>query len=203
VHNFTTQPRILPQGQEFISVEFNRTTRLPQCVEQIKSQDELVSLGLKNELRGFKNRSVKIFYKDLERYKARNRDFTPRLFWDKFPGEKHESAMLGTERRLDKVQIDVNETVRGLEERLERRFNSLRNVGFLAGLGLIVGLLGILLGILLPILYAEYGKTREVTAQHQAEIVDLRERLLEQKKLLEALTPRPPVSAPTASPSKP
>jgi deoxycytidine triphosphate deaminase len=43
VHNFTMQPRILSQGQEFISVEFNRTTRLPGDVNTIDNQDELIS----------------------------------------------------------------------------------------------------------------------------------------------------------------
>src|SRR6266581_819967 len=37
VHNFTTQPRVLLLGDEFISVEFNRTTRLPGAVNMIES----------------------------------------------------------------------------------------------------------------------------------------------------------------------
>jgi deoxycytidine triphosphate deaminase len=201
VHNFTTQPRILPQGQEFISVEFNRTTRLPAYVEGIKSQDELVALGLRNELKGSKGRSIKVFYKDLERYRKRNEEFTPRLFWDKFLGEKHESAMLGTERRLDKVQAEVEATVRSFEHKLERRLDTLRNVGFLAVAGVIVGILA----ILLPILYAEYGKSREVAAEHSAEIRELRERLVEQKNRLDAATPRQltPNPAPPNPPSAP
>ncbi len=101
VHNFTTQSRMLPQGQEFISVEFNRTTCLPKFVADIKSQDELVSLGVRNELRGSNDRRIKVFYKDLERYAKRREDFTPRLFWDKFPGETHKSGMLGTDQRVD------------------------------------------------------------------------------------------------------
>ena len=186
VHNFTTQPRVLTQGQEFISVEFNRTTRLPQTVETIKKQDDLVSLAIRNELKGFKDRSIKVFYKDLERYQKRNEEFSPRLFWDKFPGEKHQSAMLGTELRLDKVQSRVDDTVRNLEDRIQRRFDSLQNLGYFAALGLLAALLG----VLLPILYAEYGKSREVAAEHSAEIKKLRDEVSEQKKQLETVTSR-------------
>lgn len=191
VHNFTMQPRILPQGQEFISVEFDRTTQLPQIVSGVKSEAELVSLGLTNGLKGYNGRSIKIFYKDIERYNRRNEDFTPRLFWDKYPGEKHESAMLGTEHRLDKVQADVattlqkwQERLEKSEERLDRRLDRLRTIGFLAVAAVIVGVLG----ILLPILYAEYGKTREVTAEHAAEIRELRKEILDQKTRLDAAT---------------
>ncbi len=183
VHNFTTQPRILPQGQEFISIEFNRTTRLPKYVESIKSQDELVSLGLRNELRGSESRAIKVFYKDLESYRKRNEDFTPRKFWDKFLGETHQSGMLGTERRVDKVTADIEATVGDFQEKVERSLTSFRRVGLLAALGLIVGLLA----ILLPIFYAEYGKSREATARHDAEIQTLRERLQEQKNQLDAI----------------
>jgi deoxycytidine triphosphate deaminase len=87
VHNFTMQPRILSQGDEFISVEFNRTTPLPGTVNAIESEEELVARGIRNELKGTNGRVVKVFYKNLERYQRRNEDFTPRLFWEKFPGE--------------------------------------------------------------------------------------------------------------------
>jgi deoxycytidine triphosphate deaminase len=183
VHNFTTQTRILPQGQEFISIEFNRTTRLPPYVEGIKSQDELVSLGLRNELKGSEGRAIKIFYKDLESYRRRHEDFTPRKFWDKFLGETHQSGMLGTERRLDIVTGEIQATVGGFRDQVERSLASFRRIGVLAALGLIVGLLA----ILLPILYAEYGKSREVEAEHGANIKDLRDRLQEQKNRLDAI----------------
>ena len=197
VHNFMTQPRSLPQGQEFISVEFNRTTRLPKNIETIRSQDELVELGLRNELKGTKGRVVKVFYKDLERYRKRHEDFTPRLFWDKFPGEKHESAMLDTEHRLDRVKSEVDAVVDRLQEKFERRLDVLRNWGSLGALALIVGVLA----ILLPILYAEYGRTREVAAQQGAEITHLRDRLLEQQKRLDAAPASQPATgeAPRAS----
>jgi len=202
VHNFTTQPRILPQGQEFISVEFNRTTRLPAYVEGIKSQDELVALGIKNELKGAKDRSIRVFYKDLERYRKRNEEFTPRLFWDKFLGEKHESAMLGTEQRLDKVQSEVAARVRGFEDRLDNRLDTLRNVGGLAIAGLIIGILA----IILPIVYNEIGKSREIAAQNAADIRVLREQLQEQKSRLDAAAARqiaPTQAPPPNQPSAP
>lgn len=172
VHNFTTQPRSLPSGQEFISVEFNRTTRLPKEVNTIETEDELVMRGTANELKGSHGRVVKVFYKDLERYRDRHKEFTPRLFWDKFPGEKHQSAMLGTEQRLGEVKSDI-----------EKRLRTFRNLGYLATIGLIIGLLA----IMLPILYAEWGKSREVEAQYGAEIKDLRDRLQEQKNRLDAI----------------
>jgi deoxycytidine triphosphate deaminase len=196
VHNFTTQPRILPQGQEFISVEFNRTTRLPKYVESIKSQDELVSIGLRNELRGSEGRAIKVFYKDLESYRKRNDEFTPRKFWDKFLGETHQSAMLGTEQRLDMVKHDVESTVNALRDQVGRRVDFLRNFSILAIAGLVIGLLA----ILLPILYAEYGKSREVEAQHGADIKDLRERIQEQKNRLDAITPGQQVPSARSAP---
>jgi deoxycytidine triphosphate deaminase len=186
VHNLTTQTRILPQGQEFISVEFNRTTRLPKYVESIKSQDELVSLGLQNELIGSKDRAIKIFYKDPKSYKDRNEDFTPRKFWDKFPGETHQSGMLGTERRVDQLATNVNARVGVFQDDVESSLSSFRKISFLAAIILVVTLLG----IVLPIFYNEYGKTLEVEAQHGAEIRDLRERLQEQKNRLDAITTR-------------
>ena len=62
VHNFTTQPRILSQGDEFISVEFNRTTPLPGCVTAIANQEELVARGIRGELKGPRGRAIKVFY---------------------------------------------------------------------------------------------------------------------------------------------
>jgi deoxycytidine triphosphate deaminase len=149
VHNFTTQPRILAPGQEFISVEFNRTTHLPRDVNMIETQDELVSRGIRNELKGSNGRTVKVFYKDLERYQKRHEDFTPRLFWDKFPGEKHQSAMLGLEQRVEKVKSDTEASVATFRSDVENSLRSFRNVGFLAAIGLIIGLLAIALPILL------------------------------------------------------
>jgi hypothetical protein len=80
--------------------------------------------------------------------------------------------MLGTEQRLGQVKSDI-----------EKRLRSFRNLGYFATIGLIIGLLA----ITLPILYAEWGKSREVEAQHGAEIKDLRDRLQEQKNSLEAI----------------
>lgn len=184
IHNFTTQPRTLRKGQEFISVEFNLTTRLPKDVSSIESEDQLVRLGIANELKGVGNRPIKVFFKDEDRYLDRHKDFTPRLFWDKFPGEKHQSAMLETEQRLKEVRTDV-----------DQKLSTIRNLGILAILGFVIGLLG----ILLPILYAEYGKSREIEAKHEAEITLLHERLQEQKARLDAMS----ANQPTATPSTP
>jgi len=183
VHNFTTQPRILTPGQEFISVEFNRTTHLPKDVTVIATQDELVSRGIRDELKGSNGRAVKVFYKDFERYQKRHEDFTPRLFWDKFPGETHQSGMLGTEKRLDVVKSEVEADAKKLRSHVEKTLGYFRRIGFFAAIGLIVGLLS----ILLPILYGEYGKSREIEAQHTVELRDLRERLQEQKSRLDSI----------------
>lgn len=196
VHNFTTERRVLPQGQEFISVEFNRTTRLPKDVKAIASENELVSRGVRNDLKGSGGHAIKVFYKDLERYRKRHEDVTPRLFWDKFPGEGHQSAMLGTEQRLDNVKREVETTVKVFRDTVEQRLDALRNFSVIAVAGLIIGILGIILGIALPILYGEYGKSREVQAQHSAEIKDLREQLQEQKNRLDAITASQPASSP-------
>lgn len=197
VHNFTTQTRILLQGEEFISVEFNRTTHLPTRVSEIKSQDELVSLGIQGHLIGVHNRAVKLFYRDLDRYKKRKDDFTPRFFWDKNPGESHQSGTLATGQRLDGINQEVKAAVGALNLEVERRLEHLRNLGFLAALGLVVTLLA----VLLPILYAEYGKSREVEAQQGAEIKDLRERLQEQGKRLEAIPARQQALSPSSAAS--
>ncbi len=196
VHNFTTQSRVLVPGQEFISVEFNRTTPLPTIVKTIKSEDDLVSLGLRNDLKGSHGRTVKVFYKDLERYEKRHEDFTPRLFWDKFPGEKHQSSMLGTEQRLNQVKTDTEASASKLRTDVEKSLGAFRSLGLVAIIGLIIGLLA----ILLPILYAEYGKSREVEAQHGVEIKDLRDRLQEQKNRLDGIAaPQPsPLDVPAS-----
>lgn len=197
VHNFTTQTRILLQGEEFISVEFNRTTPLPACVSAIKSEDELVTLGVQSLLVGAHSRTVKVFYRDLDRYKRRKEDFTPRFFWDKNPGELHKSGTLATGQRLDGISEEVKAAVGALNVEVAHQLEHLRNLDFLAVLGLVVALLA----VLLPILYAEYGKSREVEAQQGAEIRDLRELLQEQGKRLEAITARQQTSAmPAASP---
>lgn len=192
VHNFTTQPRLLPQGQEFISVEFNRTTPLPSYIGTVQSEDELVSLGIRNELRGSQDRPIKVFYKTWERYLNRAEEFTPRKFWDSFPGEEHKSAMLRTEERIESVRIDLTTSITALRTSLDREISSFRRLGILAAFGLVVGLLA----IALPILYAEYGKSREVEAQHGADIRELREQVQAHSKRLDALPgPQPaPVS---------
>ncbi len=184
VHNFTTQSRTLAMGQEFISVEFNRTTRLPREVNTITKEEELVRRGINNELKGSNGYPIKIFYKDLERYTNRRTDFTPRLFWDKFPNEKHQSAMLGTEQRLNHVQIQLQDAFNAFQSQVGRRIASFEKLGYLAIAGLIVGLLA----IVLPILYAEWGKSREVESQHSAAIDDLREKFQEQKRRLDTIT---------------
>jgi deoxycytidine triphosphate deaminase len=195
VHNFTTQPRILLQGDEFISVEFNRTTRLPGDVYTIGSEDELVARGIENKLKGENGRTIKVFYKDLDHYRKRHDELTPHYFWDKFRGEKHESAMLGTEQRLDKVKRDVEVTV-------DRRVDQLRRDSIIALAALVITILG----VLLPIVYLEFGKNRDGLMQNAAEIRDLRERLQEQKNQLDAITAgqtrSSPGSANTPTPQK-
>jgi deoxycytidine triphosphate deaminase len=195
VHNFTTQPRILPQGQEFISVEFNRTTRLPACVDSIANQDELVSLGLNTQLKGASGRPIKLFYKDFDRYRKRHDDFTPRLFWDKFPGETHQSAMLATDQRLNNIKGQVEGSVEEFKKTVDRKFT----FGWIGALGLVVAVLG----ILLPILYAEYGKTRETDAQQNVELKDLHNKVLSQQAEIDSLRRSQQTSTPAPVEQKP
>jgi len=180
VHNFTTQPRVLLLGHEFISVEFNRTTRLPGAVNTIKSEDELVSSGINNQLIGSNGRAIKVFYKDHEHYRRRHDEITPHYFWDKFPGEKHESAMLAVEQRLDKVKDDVETTVKKFRDEI-------RNFGVIGFVGAVLAILGTVFAVSLPFVYNQFAKSRETEAQHAAEIDQLRRRLQEQQGRIDAV----------------
>jgi deoxycytidine triphosphate deaminase len=193
VHNFTTEPRILVPGQEFLSVEFNRTTPLPQKVKSIMTQDDLVALAVKGQLLGSNHCAIKVFYKDLEQYSKRHEEFTPPVFWTKFLGETHQSAMLGTEQRLGRVKSEVNQRIDEFTKGVEHKINRLSNLGLLAVAGLIVGLLA----IILPIWYGRIGSIADTRA---AEIKALREQVQEQKVRIEMLTaqqatPNPPPPA--------
>jgi deoxycytidine triphosphate deaminase len=187
VHNFTNEPRTLVRGQEFISVEFNRTTPLPKSVQAITSEDELVSLALSGKLVGSNERPIHIFYKDLASYQNRHKEFVPPVFWNKFPGEKHQSGILGIERRAREVQ-----------QRTDRRLNRFRTFGILAVAGVIVGLLA----IVLPILYEKLGNIADSTATEvKTEIRSLRDQVQQQRVQIEALSARsaqanPPSPAP-------
>src|ERR1051326_284891 len=107
VHNFTMEPRVLSRGHEFISVEFNRTTRLPAKAYRVGSQEELVRLGIDCALNGSAGHPVRVFYKDIESFYRRAEEITPRRFWDKFPGEKHQSGTLATDQRILEVEDRV------------------------------------------------------------------------------------------------
>lgn len=203
VHNFTMQPRILLRGDEFISVEFNRTTRLPGEVYTMKSEEELVSRAIANELVGSHGRPIKVFYRDLDHYQQRHAEITPHYFWNKFRGEKHESAMLGTEQRLDKVKADVEAEVTKFRDETQRRLDSLRNFGLVAFAGALIGILGIVLGITLPFMFNQFEKSRQMEAQHTSEINDLRERLREQRNRLDAVTPQSAPASGLAAPPRP
>ena len=195
VHNFTMQPRILSRGDEFISVEFNRTTRLPAEVNSIRSQDDLVSRGIKSELKGSHGGVIKVFYKNLERYQKRKEDFTPRLFWDKVPGEQHKSGTQATDQRMDKLKQDVELT-------LEKRIESIRNFSIFASIAAFTGLVVAIFGILLPILYGELGKNRDAVMDHAAKITALREELQQQENRFNAIVSGQGGTAP-GSASKP
>jgi deoxycytidine triphosphate deaminase len=180
VHNFTMQSRVLRRGEEFISVEFNRTTRLPGVVNTIHSQDELVSRGIGNELRGSYGRAIKVFYKTFERYQRRDEELTPRSFW--IPSEKHKSGTLATDQRMKRLQ----------------------RIGWLAlAAFFITNLLTVLLailGIFLPIVYGEFGKLRDSVTQQALEIRDLRDRLQEQKSRLDEILSNQPTPRQSAPP---
>jgi deoxycytidine triphosphate deaminase len=118
VHNFTMQPRVLQRDAEFISVEFNRTTRLPGIVYSIENQDELVKRGIRDELRGSNGRAVKVFWKDFDQYQRRRSEITPRIFWDKFPGEKHKSGTLATDERMITLEQQVTQAATTTEKQV-------------------------------------------------------------------------------------
>jgi deoxycytidine triphosphate deaminase len=120
VHNFTDQPRVLTRDVPFLSVDFTKTTALPwEVVSAMHSEKELILSGAEL-IRGRDGKPIILFYRN-ERELAEQK--TPEDFWNRFPGERHESSLLGMDRRLNR---------------------SLRNIKLLSAgavLGFLVGLL--------------------------------------------------------------
>jgi tetrahydromethanopterin S-methyltransferase subunit G len=177
-------------------VEFNRTTRLPASVHDFNSEDDLVSSAFNDGLIGVKGKAIKIFYKNKKHYAQRHDELTPNYFWDKSPSEKHASAMLAVEQRLDKVKEDVESTQKNLREEFQK-------FGLIVFVGAVVTILGLVFGVTLPFVYNQFAKSREIEAQHAAEIDELRQRVQRQQNFLDGLPSRAvPAKPSTASKAK-
>ncbi len=98
VHNFTDQPRSIIRGEPFLSMDFTMTTALPSNLSQISSESVLIEQAARGRLIGFGGQPIKLFYTSL---KARNTQKTPEDFWNKYPGEKHESSLLALSNRVE------------------------------------------------------------------------------------------------------
>jgi hypothetical protein len=144
-------------------------------------------LALSEKLIGSNDRPINIFYKDRAGYESRQKDFVPPVFWNKFPGEKHESGMLGIGRRALEVQKNT-----------ERSLNRFRNIGY----GVLAASVIALLGIILPIWYGKIGNMSDATAAEiKTEIRSLRDQVQQQQVQIETLSARgaganPPTQVP-------
>jgi len=112
VHNFTDQPRSLSRGDPFLSIEFGHTTPLPPQVDHITSEEELVSLAGTGKLHGVDGNPIRLFAQSV---KDLRKERTPPHFWKKRPGERHESSLLGMERRNRALHDETKKTVRQIQ----------------------------------------------------------------------------------------
>lgn len=102
VHNFSAEERILSEGDAFLSVEFVRTTPLPAQTASIGTEAELVRTHGKDGIPGQSGYSVLLFNRNPDDLKKSPR--TPTDFWNKSPGEKHNSGIIS---QLESLRADV------------------------------------------------------------------------------------------------
>jgi hypothetical protein len=149
IHNFTDQDRPLSEGQAFLSIEFARTTPLPAGpLARIGTEAELVTLHGMPGLEGHAGNKVILFNKSPEDLRRAPR--TPKDFWNRFSGEEHKSAMMGTEGRLTNLRNEVTEQQTHLRNEVRISIDRLRNVGFFAALAILVSIISLLFSVLLP-----------------------------------------------------
>ncbi len=172
VHNMTAQDRILKAGEEFISVEFNRTTTLPMDVLHATSEDKFIRQALRGEVLGIGGHPAKFFYRDWKQYQNRTKSFTPRKFWEKYGDETHKSASLDTDHKLAKVQSQVEDQLRKLEQ---------------YGLISVVGVLLAMLAIILPIIYSQLTECEKAMTLATVELRLLRARVDGQQKRIDSI----------------
>jgi deoxycytidine triphosphate deaminase len=197
IHNFTDQDRPLSEGQAFLSIEFARTTPLPiGPLARIHGELELVSLYGKAGMEGHAGNKVIVFNKSPEDLKRAPR--TPRDFWNKFSGEEHKSAMMGTEGRLEKLRDDVTKQQTKLMDDVRKSIEKIQSVGLFAALALVVGILSVLLSALLP----RYLDTERAYMESAQKLQTLALEVQELKKQAANVAPRPGVQQPTAPPQQ-
>jgi deoxycytidine triphosphate deaminase len=171
VHNFTDEARVLTRDDPFLSVDFTKTTGLPwETMSTFTSEPELIRAGAAQKIRGRDDKSLVLFYR---RERDLNEKKTPEDFWNRFPGERHESSLLGMDKRLKR---------------------SVRNIQF-AGIGVVFGFL---LG-LLPWVAGLYVDSHRDTKVFENELTNLRQ---EVDRLRSATIPQSqPASQPATKPS--
>jgi deoxycytidine triphosphate deaminase len=130
VHNFTNQPRSLARGHPFLSIEFGRTTQLPGDVEKIETEADLVAFASGGKLRGVDNKRVLLFTQRLEDLR---KERTPWHFWNKNPGERHKSSILG-------MQEDLKQENKSFQDQVEKKVSRVENVSLVAFIGLVIAL---------------------------------------------------------------
>jgi deoxycytidine triphosphate deaminase len=172
VHNFTDEVRVLNRDDAFLSVDFTRTTALPwNTMSTLTSEEELVRVGATPGIFGQDNKSVVLFYRN-ERQLADQK--TPEDFWNRFPGERHESSLLGMDRRL------------------KRSLQRIRLLSLAAVLGFLIGLLPWVAGLYVDshrdtqILEKEVDKLRQDVTKLQSATIP---------------SPPPPVAPPARQPA--
>lgn len=132
IHNLTDDARRLEYGETFLSVDFTRTTRFrPSIIDEIRSERDLVAR--RGELTGIKGEDLVLFWKNLQSFKK------PKGVFDLWlPGETHKSSLEVMRNDLDRVA--------GTVRKLEVAWGRFKNVGYLAGIGIALTLVGLMLG---------------------------------------------------------
>jgi deoxycytidine triphosphate deaminase len=188
VHNFTDQERSLFESQSFLSIEFARTTPLPvAALQRVGTEAEFVTKYGKGGLVGVNGYEAILFNKGPDDLRRQPR--TPKDFWNKFPGEKHKSAMMATEGRLKEVRDGVADQLRRSEDRI-------RNVGFGAALAIMVALLA----IILPWISARYLDTERAYNESARKLQALSDQVqdLKNQPLARPIAPTPQPGPPAA-----
>jgi hypothetical protein len=159
----------------------------------IRTELELVSLHGKVGLEGHAGNKVILFNKTPEDLRRAPR--TPKDFWNKFSGEEHKSAMMGTEGRLSNLRNEVTEQQTTLRNDVLRSIERLRNVGFFAALAIVVAIISMLFSVLLP----RYLDTQRAYIEAAQKLQSLALEVQDLKKQAAAGTPAQSVQRPAAT----
>jgi len=112
VHNFTDQARSLLLGERFLSVDFSRTTPLPDQTSRVTTESDLVSQAGAQELKGADGNAILLFTHDPNQLEKGR---TPPDFWRKYRDERHKSSLLGMEERNKALHEKTRRRVRRIQ----------------------------------------------------------------------------------------